>query len=208
MNVHSSYMTFQGIAKRSYNRYKELDAKLMELAGKMTEEDIAKVDKYTFSDEDYERTDSMYTAIIFEAMAVEAYINWFGSVFLGYDSFQHFERVKTEDKILGVLKIVTGVDFIDNEAYKKVCYLFRIRNRLMHYKSIKMPETINEDRMDKFILKCYGDGDKTYEEIVHDVYGACKEFQQAIKKVQNWERTYELSNILTPGEVIDIIKDS
>jgi len=79
---------------------------------------------------------SAISTIVFQAFAVEAYINFYGTKKLGKGVFhEHYDRINIKDKIIIVSRIATGKDFPKGEkVYELVKKLFSQRDKLVHHK--------------------------------------------------------------------------
>ena len=76
-------------------------------------------------------------AIVFQALAIEAYINLYGTYKIGETKFiKYYEKENTIDKICDVCKEVSGKEFPkDKNLYALLKTLIKERNDLVHYKS-------------------------------------------------------------------------
>jgi hypothetical protein len=79
---------------------------------------------------------SAIASIVFQAFAIEAYINFYGAKKLGKGAFNdHYERISIKDKIVIISRIATGRDFPKGEkVYELVRKLFTQRDKLVHHK--------------------------------------------------------------------------
>lgn len=96
-----------------------------------------------------QRFHSALAAVVFQALAVEAYVNLYGAMKIGeakyYKDYESSTNKKsTRDKIKKICKDVLGRDYpTDTKAYSHLCELLRDRDRIVHTKphSVKIEET-------------------------------------------------------------------
>jgi len=89
--------------------------------------------------------------IIFCALTLESFINYYGTSNLGKKYYKYFiERIGTVTKWEILPKLIIGKEFsLDSEIIKKINDLFNLRNELVHYK----PKIITEFEYSKKIYK-------------------------------------------------------
>lgn len=92
-----------------------------------------------------------FIAVIFQALAVEAYINYYGFKNLGETKFlDNYEKLNTIDKYSSIYEIVNKKKFPKSKfVYENLKKLIRLRNNLVHSKS----STVNmeDDDLQKFM---------------------------------------------------------
>lgn len=115
-----------------------------------------------------QRTRLVIAAIVFQALAIEAYVNLFGVYELGEDRFfkefepprnnrpQGFRPLNTIDKLKMICKEELGQPF-PAEHIEKIRQLFTTRDRLVHSKS--KPRSIRKQKFD------YLKPEKNYEDL-------------------------------------------
>lgn len=89
----------------------------------------------------YELNTKMYEfavqAIIFSALSLEAFANDFLVMNLGKSEFELLDKLDIKAKILIGTKMITKKSFSkEKDAYQKMLNLIRLRNKLVHAKSI------------------------------------------------------------------------
>jgi hypothetical protein len=131
------------------------------------------------------------TALVFQAMAVESYINYYGLVKLGKEIFNDkYEKTSTFPKLFKICKQVTTKDFPkDSDLYANLVDLFKKRNKLVHSKA---------DVFDfkDFTIEKFQESNKEYIVFVFDNLESLIEVYPKLKK--------ELATI--DGSYIDIIQ--
>lgn len=107
----------------------------------------------------YDKTiSSAISFIVFQAFAVEAYMNFYGAKKIGDKEFiSHYDRISIIDKIVIVSKIATSKDFPKGEhVFELVRRLFRQRDKLVHYKSKAIDiGSCSEEDFCKHQYNCY-----------------------------------------------------
>lgn len=81
-----------------------------------------------------------FVAVVFQALAVEAYINYYGFKNLGDTKFEtHYEKIDTVNKYIIIYEIVNKKEFPKSEVvYEKLKKLIGLRNHLVHSKASKV----------------------------------------------------------------------
>ncbi|NLY44519.1 MAG: hypothetical protein GX053_00765 [Tissierella sp.] len=112
------------------------------------------------------------SSIVFQAFAIEAFINFYGSIKLGHHVFHdHYDRISIRDKIIIISKIATGKDFPKGEkVYELINKVIRQRDKLVHHKGKEIRfEDCSEEQFHKtmhmnidFIFDDIDDLVKTY----------------------------------------------
>lgn len=81
---------------------------------------------------------SAISAIVFQALAVEAYINFYGVSKIGEENYyKDYEKsTSTKDKLKNISKNIFNKDFpTQNKDYENFILLFKKRDTLVHYKT-------------------------------------------------------------------------
>lgn len=130
---------YRRTSRRNYLKYHEVLKKIDELYG-MSGKWLLGND---FNEMSHELFDQRYThqvtAIVFQAMAVEAFINEYTYLRLGKSYFESIDKLSALDKILIGCKMITGKDFPkDRKAYYLLKTIIKLRNDLVHYKAKKI----------------------------------------------------------------------
>ena len=124
-------------------------------------EENCKYDKYSH----IVRRNSI-AAIVFQALAIESYINLYGTYNLGKKFDKECERKPTLKKLCSLCKEVTEKDFPTNEdLYKSLKLLFEKRDALVHYKAHTIDSKAStmsefEDYLYKHIVYAFSNIDK------------------------------------------------
>jgi hypothetical protein len=77
-------------------------------------------------------------SVIFSALTLESFINWYGSDALGKEYFdKYLDRAKVSSKWRIIPKLVTGKDIVDDGGapIERLHKLITLRNDLVHYKA-------------------------------------------------------------------------
>lgn len=74
-------------------------------------------------------------AIVFQALAVESYINVFGVYNLGKKFNDHYERISTLSKLIIICRAITGKEFPEGKCQDGIKDLIKKRDKLVHYKT-------------------------------------------------------------------------
>jgi hypothetical protein len=158
---------FNSIAQTAYSTYQTSRNDLKQLCGDtnfdMLERSQQEISRY------FELSTGVQSnavlCIVFLALSVEAFINFYGVKRLGDKSFNdHYERISTLDKIVIITKVSTGKDFPkDNNLFGQLKRLFRLRNMLVHAKS----QTIDfyNDNNAQFEKKAFSEINEVYDNI-------------------------------------------
>lgn len=127
---------YRRTSRRNYLKYHEVLKRIDELYGA----DNRWLLGNDFNEMSHELFDQRYThqvtAIVFQAMAVEAFINEYAYLRLGKSYFESIDKLSALDKILIACKMITGKDFPkDRNAYNLLKKIIKLRNDLVHYKA-------------------------------------------------------------------------
>jgi hypothetical protein len=130
---------FYNMSREQYGTYVDSRRKLDELCKGKKYFDIlshSQEENSLFHNLSHKSYSSAISAIVFQAFAIEAYINFYGAKKLGQSTFNaHYERISIKDKIIIIPRIVTGRDFPKGEkVYELVRKLFTQRDKLVHHK--------------------------------------------------------------------------
>ncbi len=170
---------YYSIADLNYNKYKHFKEEYRKLTSGSKGWDMlshSKEDNTKYMEYWGNYKYHAFIAVIFQALAVEAYINYYGFKKLGNTKFKtHYEKMDTIDKYIIIYEIVNKKEFPKDEAiYEKLKKLISLRNYLVHSKATKV--NMKDDNLQKFLddlKKPFGglfeDIDKvmtTYNEIV------------------------------------------
>ena len=101
--------------------------------------------------------------IVFQAMAIEAFLNEYIYVRVGKLYFNSMDKLSPIDKLLVACKLITGKDFPRNSrAFELLKKTVKYRNRLVHY---KVKEIDIQKLADELLKKEKGDLEKDMEDI-------------------------------------------
>lgn len=120
-------------------------------------------------------------AVVFQALAIEAYINYYGVVKIGKEKFDElFENknkgyASTKRKYRDIYKLIYKKSLPESEkAYQNMCNLFELRDKLVHSKTQKIDyktgdlKKFNNSMYELLFQKDFEDIDniiETYEQI-------------------------------------------
>lgn len=158
---------YRRTSKRNYYKYQEVLKTIDELYH-MPNKFLLGKDFDEMCDELFDqRFTHQTTAIVFQAMAVEAFINEYIYLRLGKKYFMSIDKLSPIDKIIIACKMITGRDFPkDRKAYMLLQKIIKLRNELVHYKvkTIDLHDDINElsDKDFEAIMD-------TYDELVKEL---------------------------------------
>lgn len=132
----SNIEKYRRTSRRNYNKFHEVLKKIDELYN-MPDRYLLGEDFNEMSHELYDqRFTHQVTAIVFQAMAVEAFINEYIYLRLGKSYFESVDKLSPLDKILIACKMITGKDFPkDRKAYLLLKTIIKLRNELVHFKA-------------------------------------------------------------------------
>lgn len=125
------------------------------------------------------------SAVVFQALAVEAYVNLFGVKIFGEAEFYNkFERVSTVNKLKAIYEKI----FCNGERQKEfedpikdqIDKLFTKRNHLVHYKSRYID--VQNSSMDEFFAYMYDQQDFVWDRINDDM----KVYRNLKSTQMNW----------------------
>jgi hypothetical protein len=131
---------FNSASIENYNLYLENREKYMKLSNNSSSWD-SDAHSETENLEYFKSWQTYYlnaiTALVFQSMAVESYINYYGLVKLGKEIFDDkYEKSSTFPKLFRICKQVTTKDFPkDSDLYANLVVLFKKRNKLVHSKA-------------------------------------------------------------------------
>lgn len=93
-------------------------------------------------------------AIVFQALAIESYLNLYGTYNLGDRFDRAFESKPTLVKLSLLCKEVTKKDFPKGDLYNNIGLLFKKRNSLVHYKAHSIDlKTSSDSEFEDYIYK-------------------------------------------------------
>lgn len=127
----NNHETFYSIAYRHYAQIQQLVAE----RDQRTVKDDEDIDFVCEKNAAIQR--SAMVAVIFCALALEALINYYGIEKLSRGFFKtHLDRLSAASKWLILPKLVVGQQLsTDGQAYELLRGLFKLRDRLVHYKT-------------------------------------------------------------------------
>lgn len=107
-------------------------------------------------------SDKQYYAIlsiIFQALSVEAWINYYGAKTFGIDKYnREYEKLPTSEKYLAIYKEVKHKDFPKGKKeYNNLKLLFRLRDRLVHSKA--------------YMINMRGGSDQDFFDSLNELFG-------------------------------------
>lgn len=144
----SNINIYRSTSKRNYNKYKEV-LKLEKALLSQPNLFLLGNDLHEMLSEYYNQERSHQMAfIVFQAMAVEAFLNEYITLRLGKSYFESMDKLSPTDKLLIACRIITGKEFPkDVHAYALLRNTLKYRNELVHFKSkeIDIQEFINRN---------------------------------------------------------------
>lgn len=166
----SNINIYRSTSKRNYNKYKEIL--------RLEKELLAQPNLYLLGNDLNEMLSEYYNQershqmafIVFQAMAVEAFLNEYITLRLGKSYFESMDKLSPTDKLLIACKLITGKDFPkDVHAYALLRNTLKYRNELVHFKSkeIDIQEFINNNK--EISEKEIDDISMTYDKIVEQL---------------------------------------
>ena len=163
----SNINQYRRTSKRNYNKYHAVLKKIDELYD-IPNKHVMGSD---FNEISHELFDQRYThqvtAIVFQAMAVEAFINEYIYLRLGKSYFEAVDKLAPIDKILIACKMITGKDFPkDRKAYLLLKMIIKFRNEFVHYKA---KEVATYDEIKTISDKEFEDVMDAYDELVKEL---------------------------------------
>lgn len=189
---------YNGISVRNYKQFKIADIEIRKLSNKYGNFDLLSntpenVEKYTLL---YSRiTETLFVSIVFQALAVEAYVNFIAVNLYGEnDFFGSFEMKGTEAKLRKIFSEKIRSDFLkDVDISNKVKELFDLRDEIVHFKSKQVDLGAMEQNPD--IYNPFEFIDRHYNGIenIIDTYEALKTL---ITKLHGVDITVEQSSAL------------
>lgn len=130
---------FYSMSIEHYNIYIDSKKKTNDLSNNNNYYDVlshSPEENLLFQQYYYKGHSSAIASIVFQAFAVESFINYYGSKKLGKNMFHdHYDRIGIIDKIIIIPKIATGKDFPKGEkVFELIKKLFSKRDKLVHHK--------------------------------------------------------------------------
>jgi hypothetical protein len=130
---------FYNMSREQYTSYLDSRKKIDELCEGKKYFDVlshSKEENTLFHSLYHKSNSSAISSIVFQAFAVESYINFYGAKKLGKNTFNdHYERINIKDKIVIIPKVCTGRSFPKGEkVYELIKKLFTQRDKLVHHK--------------------------------------------------------------------------
>lgn len=172
----SLYAIYAKIADNSYKEDHEYMQQLLSLDYIVNVDYIGDGDFDDYLGSSGRSITNEFTAILFEALAVESLINYYATHFLGQSFFKdHIDKLSTISKYIVATKLVTGKDFPKStEIYQRLDLLISTRNLIAHSKAVKVNlENWDEARVQ--LLKLFTYDDLTLDEIMEKTHGLCKD---------------------------------
>ena len=132
---------FNNISIENYNRYKISNTKINNMSDEFNSYDFldhSEKENAEFLVQMQTNNDAAISAIVFQALAVEAYINYFCIAKIGEVRFENEydkKHISTKEKLKKICKEVLNKNFpTDSKEYIEFIDLFNKRNKLVHYK--------------------------------------------------------------------------
>lgn len=158
---------YRSASKRNYNKYKIIIKKINRLLSTPNLFLLGKdLDEMLCEYANQKETHRM-AFIVFQAMAVEAFLNEYIYFRCGKLYFESIDKLSLIDKLMVACKMITGKDFQKNcHAFTLLKKMIRHRNNLVHYKVkeidiqmiTKKEIDISEQEMDDILV--------TYDKLV------------------------------------------
>lgn len=158
---------YRRTSKRNYRKYHVILKKIDELYDDPNKYLLGKDFDEISSELFDQRFTCQTTAIVFQAMAVEAFINEYIYKRLGKSYFESIDKLSPLDKILIACKMITGKDFPkDRQAYALLKQIIKLRNDLVHFKAKEIDigehiKTIEDTEFESVM--------NTYDELVKEL---------------------------------------
>ncbi|HNW89612.1 MAG TPA: hypothetical protein PKN48_08100 [Bacteroidales bacterium] len=136
-----NYTTFYFTASESVNKIRELN-KFFE------KDDISLEDEYIVKSIVYNTQRLAITTIIFSAMTLESYINYYGSQKLPKNYFEkHLDNLDLKSKWIVLPRLITGQEIdLGGKAFALFSELISLRNKLVHDKYKIIKESLPEEK--------------------------------------------------------------
>ena len=130
-----------------------------------------------------------YSSVLYEALAAEAYINYYGSKRLGLEYFKNrLDKLDFINKYLVVTKLITGNEFPTSEhIFEKLQDLHSARTKLVHSKSVQY-DSLSDNSITDATEKLYKFKGKRIENTMKYLYGVCKELMYVVAKMEGSEK--------------------
>lgn len=137
----SFHELYYGISIENYELYKQYSSEFTKISDNISWEiDNPKnnINDYILSWQNKKITGTI--TIVFQALAVEAYINHYGALKIGRTKYNdHYERIDTKDKYIIIYELINKIPFPKNgKIYENLDMLLQIRNRIVHSKTHKI----------------------------------------------------------------------
>ena len=131
----SNINVYRCASKRSFEKYKVVEAKIKELLNLPNSFLLGKDYDEMLTEYINQSNSHFYSCIVFQAMAIEAFLNEYIFVRLGKKYFEALETLSPQDKLVVGCRIITGKEFPkDNKAFEIFKSTFKYRNNLVHFK--------------------------------------------------------------------------
>ena len=183
---------FRSASKRNYNKYKTVCKKEKELLSGPNLFLLGK-DLDEMLSEYYNQEESHRMAfIVFQAMAIEAFLNEYIYVRVGKLYFNSMDKLSPTDKLLVACKLITGKDFPRNSrAFELLKKTVKYRNRLVHY---KVKEIDIQKIVDELSKKEKGDFGKEMADLEKDMEDISTTYDKLVETLNslddNFDRKY------------------
>lgn len=132
----SNINIYRCASKRNFEKYKVVEDKINELLNMPNSFLLGNDFNEMLTEYINQRNSHFYSCIVFQAMAVEAFLNEYIFVRLGKKYFEALEKLSPQDKLVVCCKMITGKEFPkDNKAFEILINIFKYRNNLVHFKA-------------------------------------------------------------------------
>lgn len=181
----SNWIDYKRIAFSHFTIYKQL----------ITERDKIDYNNINTTEEERKRIgdlqesakENALIAVLFEAFAVEAFINYYGYMRLGEKDFCLVPDKYIESKFKNIIFRATGNGFpAKSKEYKMFVKLFKTRNALVHSKSTivnglfaNQKEEI-EEQAHRVLSTLWGDGKDVLFSYIDDLIGICDKIENVV----------------------------
>jgi hypothetical protein len=183
------FFLYRLMAMENYSSYKKLDKeckKLQSLGIDYSKSNIESPKEVEQFAKLVKRSGCIFGSIIFEALAVEAFINYYAANRLGNSYFEeHLDKLTMINKYIVITKLVTGKDFPkDNHIYERLQLLATTRNNLVHNKSVRTA-SLEGDQFDMQINKLRTIKGKSLVEIMDIIHGLGEDLSKLIDSLDD-----------------------
>ena len=179
---------YRSTSKRNHQKIKVINEKLDELIH-LPNKFLLGDDYDGFYTEYHNQKDThLMTFIVFQAMAIEAFLNEYIYLRLGKLYFESLDKLSPADKLLVACKMITGKDFSkESHAYCLLVKTIKHRNELVHFKSEKKHyfDSISEQDINDISI--------TYDKIVEELNSLDTSFDpKYLKPIEDdfWNKEY------------------